>query len=196
MEPGIMIMTEVRTPQAMAAMTVEKTAMWDTMEWKANLIMRKMIPIMNIVLPVGTMMRGIMKRGIITAMPGPHGRQHGASAPVWVLDLEVLAWEASEVQALERSVTAHPIIHLAITTLDPPIILPCILPCILPRFSSPLRRLCIFKSRTRVNPSQELNPAIGIIAGNRKAIIRRCRNARMVGNRLRPRHRTTAESKQ
>jgi hypothetical protein len=131
-EPGITIMTEVRTPQAMTAMRAERTAMGDTMERKANLITGRMIPIMNVILPVGTMMRGIMKRGmkrgIITAMLGPYGRQHRALAPVSVLALEVLASEVSEVQALEHSVTARPIIHPAITTLDPPIILSCILP--------------------------------------------------------------------
>src|SRR3569623_481513 len=122
-EPGIMIMTEVRTPQAMTAMKAERTAMRDTTERKANLIMRKMIPIMNVLLPVGTMLRGIMKRGmikgIIRVLPGPYGRQRRASAPVSVL--EVLASEVSEVQALEHSVTARPIIHPANTTLDPPI---------------------------------------------------------------------------
>src|SRR5690349_7038267 len=111
-EPGIMIMTAVRTPQAMMAVRAEKTAMRDTIERKANLITSRMVPIMNIILPVGTMMRGIMKRGmkngIITAMPGPYGDRHRASAPVSVLDLEVLVWEASEVQASERSVTARP----------------------------------------------------------------------------------------
>ncbi len=66
-------------------------------------------------------------------MPSPYGRQHRALAPVSVLALEVLALEVlasevSEVQALEHSVTARPIIHPAITTLDPPIILSCILP--------------------------------------------------------------------
>ena len=123
-------MTEVRTPQAMTAMRAERTAMRDTMERKANLITGRMLPIMNITLPIGTMMRGIMKRGmkkgIITAMLGPYGRQRRGSAPVSVL--EVLASEVSEVQALEHSVTARPIIHPAITTLDPPIILSCILP--------------------------------------------------------------------
>jgi hypothetical protein len=131
-EPGIMIMTAVRTPQAMTAMRAERTAMRDTTERKANLITGRMIPIMNVILPVGTMMRGIMKRGMkkgtITAMLGPYGRQRQASGPVSVSVSEVLASEVSEVQALEHSVTARPIIHPAITTLDPPIILLCILP--------------------------------------------------------------------
>jgi hypothetical protein len=131
-EPGIMIMTAVRTPQAMTAMRAKRTAMRDTTERKANLITGRMIPIMNVILPVGTMMRGIMKRGMkkgtITAMLGPYGRQRQASGPVSVSVSEVLASEVSEVQALEHSVTARPIIHPAITTLDPPIILSCILP--------------------------------------------------------------------
>jgi hypothetical protein len=127
-ERGTVIMTEARIPQTMTP----ETAMRDTTERKATHNMGNMSkrgPIMNIAIPIGTttagIMTGIMKKGIITPMPDLRGTQHGALPPVSELSaLEALGSVVSEDQALDGSVTARPITRPAITTIDPPIILP------------------------------------------------------------------------